>query len=248
MPGILSAISSWTISSPCPFSFDAVELDGNNFVHLNDYRCRWEASAGARQIAIYDYDRTRSQTGARRGVVSKQDLINVINAIEDPAWTYTPTTYRNVRTNQDWRTLWGYGPHQVPYRTGSRSEASVYCTQCNVLIPAFCVTVDHVKPQAGGGNQAMLKVFRALGLTAAGPKGTAGKWVFTTYKKAPAPGGATQKQDRYAMTFEGAAIFSAICSAGARADLKDACLNNIVNLRPMCIHCNTSKGNALPFV
>jgi hypothetical protein len=89
---------------------------------------------------------------------------------------YAPTMYRRVKTSPHWLAAYNVAPqafNKIDRRTGAVSaptEDGTICRRCEVVFPLRTLTIDHQRPQNGGSELAVLRVFRGLGLTKAGPR------------------------------------------------------------------------------
>lgn len=135
---------------------------------------------------------------------------------------------------------------------------SAPCMECGLLLPLRNLTVDHQRPQTGGALEAILKTFRAFGLTKEGPKGAKGQMILAHLRTGiplhPAvpklgrgPLAGTSVVDRYTLSDEGAILYSFIIEGGNLEDLKSNCMHGLLNLRPLCGACNSGRGNPLKF-
>ncbi len=62
-----------------------------------------------------------------------------------------------------------------------------------------------------------------------------------------APTSHQTKVDRYSLTWEGALFYSVVKALGAEKELQVRCMHSLVNLRPVCSSCNSSRGNRTVF-
>lgn len=169
--------------------------------------------------------------------------------------TYTAANYRNVKDNLQWRAvyevtddvMWSYvsrihGPM-------SKSESTVACRACGIVLPLKVITVDHQSPQTGGAVGAICRVFRGLGLTQGGPKGKKNKHAIQA--NAATVGGKVANlgswSERYSLNDAGAIYYSVIKEAQQLSNLENACLHHFLNLRPVCGPCNSRLKNSGAF-
>jgi hypothetical protein len=140
-----------------------------------------------------------------------------------------------------------------------KMELSIPCMLCGVVLPIRNMTIDHQRPQTGGAYEAILKTFRAFGLTKEGPKGEKGKKIkehlFTGAQITTVPTkldrisvAGTSLNDRYTLNDEGTELYSFICASGNLEQLKIDCLHGLMNLQPACNSCNSSRGQQLKFI
>ncbi|WPB73970.1 hypothetical protein KYC5002_33655 [Archangium violaceum] len=178
--------------------------------------------------------------------------------------------YGNVKGNGTWKTLYNEGLRTVYYIDHSqtlmmRSESTIPCMTCGVVLPIRLMTVDHQRPQTGGDHEAVLKTLRMLGLSKEGPKGSKGQnlqqhlstgvaltAVPTKLNRppAPAPAPAPGQQvspltNRYSLNWRGVVFYSLMIAANAETDLANNCMNGLMNLAPLCSSCNSRRGNPL---
>lgn len=226
-----------------PTSFDCYSLDQTGAITEGSLKCKILVD---RSIELWDYK--NGNFLQRRAALDREEINKLLADIAGD-WSFDSSSYRKVKEVEIWQKVYDYKKRHLVYDGTNKWQDSVYCDGCRILLRSDCVTVDHHKPQSGGGVQAVLKIFRALGLTQAGPKGHMGKqiWKKSSYIRdtdLAAPG--TQAK-RYAVNETGALFFSLVQWVGGWAELEENCLNHVLNLRPMCIHCNTSKGASLAF-
>jgi hypothetical protein len=175
---------------------------------------------------------------------------------------FAQTQYRGVADEPMFRDLYDVSQRALPYVEGGvlvhKTVESAPCMMCGVVLPLRNLTIDHQRPQAGGELEAVLKTFRAFGLTQEGPKGPKGQAILTHLRGGvplgkvmpqlgrPAMGG-TSLNKRYSLTDEGTMLYSFVAAAGELDSLKSQCMHGLLNLRPVCQACNSSRGNPLRF-
>src|SRR5207244_3464463 len=104
---------------------------------------------------------------------------------------------------------------------GPKAKDSVYCAICGLLLHLENVQIDHSRPQTGGECEAVLKVLRALGMTAEGPQGHKGQLVQDyLLNDVKIPGAVTHKKnwvntgkklaDRYTLTEVGDVLITMV--------------------------------------
>ncbi|OEZ55478.1 hypothetical protein [Duganella sp. HH105] len=174
-------------------------------------------------------------------------------------------SYASIKSSSTFQAFYGYAKRSVSYLEGgavvSKLVDTFPCRRCGIILPQELMTVDHQKPQAGGQLLAILKVLRAFGFTEGRPKGAKGgtlrsmrshneHWQFAmqaTPKILPPPSvpiDEDSKAARQTLNDQGAMIFTALSSFGADEEvLKKQCMHSLINLKPMCQSCNSSKGN-----
>ncbi len=167
-------------------------------------------------------------------------------------------SYRNVKDCAEWRTFYGvqdppmYSTMYIDknHNVKLAQDPLVPCRACGIVLPLKVITIDHRHPQTGGAVGAVCKVFRGLGLTVGGPKGAKSKqWQNT--QTATNVGGTAKvigsTNERYSLTETGLIYYTMFKEAGALQKLYDACMNNILNLRPVCGPCNSRLRNSGAF-
>jgi hypothetical protein len=158
-----------------------------------------------------------------------------------------------------------------------KMEDTFPCQVCGLLTPANHVSIDHVRPQSGGETEAVAKLMRMLGYMVGGALGSkpaqlqAGVKAASTYQgglahgmhrlmggkvqavpTAPGRGmkaASTQQEliDRYSLNWEGALFYSLTIALNCVDRLETRCMHSLVNLRPVCGHCNSTRGNPVKF-
>jgi hypothetical protein len=128
------------------------------------------------------------------------------------------------------------------------------CFDCGLVLPLNNMDIDHQRPQGRQANplEPICKVFRAMGLTIAGPAGPKGNNVFTAWQtqvNGLAPAIPTTLETKFTLNDVGKIYYTLADSAGLLGDdmLQGVCLNHYINLRPLCGVCNTSNRNKPKF-
>ncbi len=185
-----------------------------------------------------------------------------VKALKDIAWriddAYMTTTYRSCMSNPAWRTMFQVGPRSVKRIVGTTVTATfedtMPCYRCGLLLPLDQITIDHDKPQSGGGEQAVLKVLRNIsqGLThAPGVGGVASSYRSGVFAALPtraggAGGGSAEgREARYTLTEKGMLFLSVATAASSSADVSRYCMHSLFNLKPYCAKCNIAKSNTI---
>jgi hypothetical protein len=107
------------------------------------------------------------QNGLELATLNRDELRNFFQFVEQN----TDANYRNVKTNPLWREVYyvqnkQFEKYDPKTDLASRvTEEATYCQHCGIVLPLRILTIDHQKPQQGGDVEAMLRVFRAAGLT-----------------------------------------------------------------------------------
>lgn len=144
-------------------------------------------------------------------------------------------------------------------------ECNTYpCMMCGIILPEHLITIDHHHPQAGGELLALLKVFRACGLTLNGPRGSLGqaylKHAHQSYLNLASaiiygddwpllePSKSTSDdvhyEQRNSLTNQGILIYSLLVWSMDIPRVIQNCMDSLLNLKPLCQSCNSSKSNS----
>lgn len=208
-----------------------------------------------------------------------QNVLNAAMVID--AFSYAGSTYDNIIRQKNFRDLYQVAQRPIFYvngvTLGQKTEDSVPCQICGIVVPVTHITIDHMRPQTGGEIEAVAKVFRTLGYTVAGPTGQKSQHLQTAVRGAiaspfglgvglqqvqmgvtlppiptkPGRGPKTPPTstvvDRYSLTWEGYLFYSIVKALNCTAELEVRCMNSLINLRPLCGHCNGARGNPLKF-
>lgn len=184
--------------------------------------------------------------------ITRQQLANFIEF----ANRHSDANYRNVKSNQLWRDIYGVANASFPSfdpktgTSGTKQALGTYCQRCHFILPLSVLTIDHQKPQSGGGQDALARLFRALGLTKSTGYGVKNRLLQNAF--AQYVGGSQDirllgdkggKEDRFSLTSMGMLYYSALRYAGDLPALKTLAMHHVVNLRPMCGPCNSSLRN-----
>lgn len=175
---------------------------------------------------------------------------------------FARTQYAKVQKNGLFEQLYDVKDRLFEYveagKPVQKQVPSAPCMICGLVLPLRNLTIDHQRPQKGGEIEAVLKTFRAFGLTLEGPGGPKGQAILahvnTGKALAPLPtqpgrdalgGGAAAR--RYSLNEDGMFLYSFVAAANQIQQLKDACMHGLLNLKPACGACNSSKGNPVKF-
>jgi hypothetical protein len=186
--------------------------------------------------------------------VTREELRNFFDFVQNN----TDTNYRNVKNNQLWRKVYGVRP-KVFSTYNSKTEKleektfneTTYCQRCGIILPLRNLTIDHQKPQSGGDMEAMMRVFRAMGLTMSTGAGLKNRYL--QHKVSGLVGGNTtilalgnkgSVNDRYSHNVKGITYYSILKIFNMVDEMKQMSMHHIVNLRPMCGPCNSSLRNS----
>jgi hypothetical protein len=94
--------------------------------------------------------------------------------------------YRDVLTLKDWKEMYQFGERCLQHMNDSghiltpdknRKMETAPCHNCGLLLPTESIQIDHHHAKSTQRSYAVLKVFRALGLTQNGPTGPKGGWL-----------------------------------------------------------------------
>lgn len=173
---------------------------------------------------------------------------------------YMTTDYRRVLNDPYWMQLFNVQDRSFNYIEGTTlrtsNEASLPCYNCGLILPASHITIDHTKPQAGGQDQSILKVFRGLScyLTMMPGSGNFAN-AYRSGATDPLPTRAGEadassssdfaKERRYTLTAKGMTMLSVLIASTGFQPVLNACMHSAFNLRPFCAKCNISKSNGL---
>jgi len=182
--------------------------------------------------------------------IPMQNIRALANNIDE----YHHANYRNVMLNSAWRSLYQVRKRSL-LQIGTDgltdynvSTESVPCYDCGYIFPLENITVDHQKPQTGGVFLAIAKVFRAFGYAEEQSQGQKGRTIggFVALSAIPIrqSKNGTKKDDRNTLNKEGTAIFSLLYEKQGNI-LERCCMHSLINLKPLCNSCNSSKGNTI---
>lgn len=164
-----------------------------------------------------------------------------------------------VKTNPNWLRIYKDSPRNISYMDAqgaivTKSENTMPCHNCGVILAHEFLQVDHHMPQADGSDLHILKTMRALGLTrlpASGAKGSAiATTLLTTLTVNPKGRDRTYNHllvpsaiDKWTTSSEGDAFLSLLAYVSALNDVSRMCRNSILNLVPLCPECNRVKSD-----
>ena len=181
--------------------------------------------------------------------VTRDQVVQFVKILDEHS--YSPTVYTNVFNHTWWKAYYGFGSRSVKYMgaTGEAlgaAENTYPCHDCKLILPERLITVDHQRPQAGHAYEAVIKVFRAMGLAQGTPKGHKGQtvvgyWAGLVGGVSGPPSGSTD--DRYSTNDIGSIYLTLVAWAGETAALETACMHHMINLRPLCPSCNSPTRN-----
>ena len=161
----------------------------------------------------------------------------------------TPTTYRNIKYDQQWKNLYDFATRAVNYvdkdgTATTKMEETVPCRECGLILPIKLISVDHQKAKSGEALDPVFKIFRAIGYAEQHPGGHKGQQILAHFA-ADAGGATLQGSGKYELNAAGVIVFSIFRSSGWYQNLKDLSMHHLVNLRPVCAFCNSSLGDKL---
>jgi hypothetical protein len=158
----------------------------------------------------------------------------------------SPSTYQNVKNKRPWKEFYSFQMRNVNYisRDGTESiqvKLTGPCRQCGVVLPDSLLTIDHQRAQAGDKLAPVYTLFRAIGYSQAAPPGPKGQ----QYRRLHAadiggelaPGGGLDE-----LNYPGMIVYSLFKGAGYYDNLKELSMHHFINLRPVCLFCNSSLG------
>lgn len=170
--------------------------------------------------------------------------------------SYTKSTYANVKNNSTFKKLYQFDNRNIGYihdkNFGVIQEETGPCMVCGIVLPIRLLSIDHKRPQTGGYNEAILKVFRVMGLTKEGPQGPKGIALQTNNivsigtKPTRQKLSGTSLDDRYTLNDKGIVFYSLAVQLNENI-LEEECMHNLVNLAPLCQFCNSSRSNATKY-
>lgn len=191
--------------------------------------------------------------------IPMEELIKYAVTISE--YAFAVNTYREVLDHPDFRKLYKMKLRELTYfKNGvdgkGEFEETGACTKCALVLPWYNLTIDHQRPQDGGEIEAVLKTLRALGLTVEGPQGDKGRIIRGLMPRGrgvrpkldrliPLPGVDLNK--RYTLNHEGTIFYTLICAARHERYLGTQCMHGLLNLRPYCNRCNSSRRDALKY-
>jgi hypothetical protein len=190
--------------------------------------------------------------GAEVATLTRPELKEFFSFVE----TNTDSNYRNVKTNTLWRVVYCVQPldffkfdSKLNQTSRVKLEAT-YCQKCGINLPLRNLTIDHQKPQQGGDIEAMLRVFRAAGLTVSTGSGQKNRYIQGQVAKSVGgnvnvlPRGQKGSDlDRYTFNDKGIIYFTMLQFYGLTDQMRQMSMHHVVNLRPMCGPCNSALRN-----
>jgi hypothetical protein len=221
------------------FLADGVEQPIGNFRVFYD-----KPGFGDYQLHLREYQ--NAKYGKILVTLSQSQVKAFFDLFEDNNFTFS--TYRNVKNIQAWKECYGYKQSLVEYinKNGAQRTAMewvVPCRVCGLVTHEKLITVDHQNPQKGGENNAILKVFRGLGLTMTPPTGVKAGVVLKNLAASVGGLSGTADGGKYRLNPAGTLYYSIIKAAGQLKTLREKCIHSYLNLSPLCAHCNSSKNN-----
>lgn len=194
------------------------------------------------------HDMTMDQVMASAGMISRI--------------AFAKTQYGKVANDTMFKKIYDVEERWLDYIQGGvlmkKLQLSAPCMICGLVLPMRNLSIDHQRPQTGGEIEAVLKTFRAFGLTMEGPQGpkglairthvTEGKVLKPVFTKPGRSGlGGNNLADRYTLSDVGTVLYSFIAAAGETEQLRTQCMHGLLNLKPACQTCNSARGNPLKF-
>lgn len=197
---------------------------------------------------INDLELLDTNTSSKVTSLSLLEVNNFFRMFEQKK--FSPSQYRYVKYDTDWQKVYGVTPYYfdklpkgstVPIK---HQLDGTYCRECRFFLPLQNLTIDHQKPQKGGADAALIKIFRAYGLTQDAPKGHKGQE--NVRLKASLVGGDTNHvagANRDATNLKGGMYYSILRHCQLLPQFKGECVHHFLNLAPVCGPCNSSKSN-----
>jgi len=238
-----------------PHSFDYVTLEAAKEVRKATLKIGVTRLPGVNHYAVELIDEAaRSVTPVAMGeIMARAGMIS--------GTAFAKTQYGKAADDPFFHMLYNVKERALMYMEAgtecSKAVSSAPCMMCGVILPLRNLTVDHQRPQSGGESEAVLKTFRAFGFTKAGPKGVKGQRILDHFTNGarmqpampqlgrPALPTGTTVADRYSLNVNGAILYSFIVAGGKRDELQNQCMHGLLNLKPLCQTCNSSRGNPL---
>ena len=209
-------------------------------------------------------NRLLGETVAQQSVLWSQLLV-IINKI---SLATVFAEYREIKKTCLFRHIYRHAERDFIFMENGREAAKRLgcfpCLNCGIVVPEKLITIDHHHPQTGGETLALLKVFRACWLAEAKPSGSIGKFFFSYASKSdkhlyeailssdkwpqaefpyllpsPAPNITASRT----LSDLGAILYSLLVHFSDLKGMSDWCLHSFLNLKPLCLHCNSSKRN-----
>ena len=173
--------------------------------------------------------------------------------------SYAPGSHRNVLANPAWQGFYHLANRALAYTDHANAavakpaEASVACYDCGLLLPVRNIQIDHQRPVEGNNTEAVCKVFRSIGLTMGAPVGPKGAHFAGLHRAnvggvagaAAAATGAKYTLNNIGEIYLTVADWCGLLTGNHELDM--ACMNHIINLRPLCPACNTPNRNVPHF-
>jgi hypothetical protein len=173
------------------------------------------------------------------------------------AESFAKKHHRDALNHIMWQGFYHVGNRQVPYfdQSGIQqfppAESTVPCYDCGVLCRKRNIHIDHQRPKVGNDLEPVCKVFRAMGLTVNGPRLSLPNTKGQTWSPTWAAVGGLASQNvggpgrdpNYTLNDMGKIYYTLAEWKKLEQAVIDACLNHIINLRPLCSHCNKNIRN-----
>jgi hypothetical protein len=202
---------------------------------------------------LVDLSLRHTKTDKVLATVTSAQVSTFFNFVEE---SYKSSNYRDVKNNAQWRAVYNVQddtPHPYVHRTHGlmiKTEPTVSCRACGIVLPLKVTTVDHQAPQTGGDIGAICRIFRGLGLTLGAPRGKKNKTAVQA--NAVAVGGTVPQlegswDERYSFNDAGTIYYSIAKEADQLGKLAGHCMQHMLNLRPVCGPCNSRLKNSGAF-
>jgi hypothetical protein len=247
-------------ASPCRIS--ALSIVDGKVVTLSDREIDISFHKGKNELVFSN--QICGERIVQKSILWSQ-LLEIINKIS----LATPfAEYRTTKETSLFRHIYLYGERDFIFmdngKETSKKLGSFPCLKCGVVVPEKLITMDHHHPQNSGETFALLKVFRACWLTEAHPTGSIGKFFFNSatktsrdlYESILAPEKWPQVEFPYSQPTQalnisasqtlsdlGAILYSLLVHFSDLDRVSKWCMHSFLNLKPLCMYCNSSKSN-----
>lgn len=196
-------------------------------------------------------------------ILSKEQAMDYADAMDE---LHTGSDHLNIKSDPIWRKLYLFRNRPLAFEATdgggqiTRILSSVPCHHCGIIMPEDAIQVDHYMPQAQSPDLYTIKTLRALGLTVG--KGTGYKGynfdnsvknfglTFKIYPTGRERGNMAHllngtSSNKWTTNSRGNALLSLVAYAEEMPSFKRLCKNSLLNLMPLCSHCNQRKSNQI---
>ena len=179
---------------------------------------------------------------------------------------HTGADHLNIKNDSTWQYLYLYQKRSMAFEAPdgagkiSYNINSVPCHHCGIIMPADAIQVDHYMPQAQSPDLYAIKTLRALGMTVGKATGWKGYNLdrgaseygldFKVYPTGRPRGDMSHllngtNNAKWKTNAVGDAFLSLMAASGDMASFKRLCKNSLLNLMPLCSHCNQRKSDQI---